>query len=125
MRYYIIFGITFILLLIILFYTPNDKYLGVYENIVNINLEDLKVSDEGYKWLYQKDDSINVNIINNSSWKLSFSKDGKFKITYYYTQNENIEDAKYIIYYEFERNKNKIYWISGKAKGLLDFPNPY
>ena len=36
MRYYIIFGITFILLLIILFYNPNSKYLGVYKDKITI-----------------------------------------------------------------------------------------
>lgn len=122
MRYYIIFGVTFILLLIILFYNPNDKYLGIYNNSVNIKLDDF--SDE-YKWIYDKDDSINIDQIDNFTWKLDFSNDGKSKITYYYTNTGKSDDAKYIIYYEFEKNKNKIYWISGEAKGLLDFPNPY
>lgn len=122
MRFYIIFGTTLLLLLLIFLYTPNEKYLGVYEDNINIKLNNY---EEGYRWIYEKDDSININEIDYLNWKLSFSKDGKSKITYYYTNSENIGDAKYIIYYEFDKNKNKIYWISGEAKGLLDFPNPY
>ena len=120
MRYYIIFGITFILLLIILFYNPNSKYLGVYKDKITI---EYNYDDEGYSWSYENDnDNVEVETINNNKYILYPKKDGKYNITFKYSNEEN---NKYEIKYEFEIKDNKIYWLSGEGIGLLDYPNPY
>lgn len=120
MRYYIIFGITFILLLIILFYNPNSKYLGVYKDKITI---EYNYDDEGYSWSYEDDnDNVKVETINNNKYILYPKKDGKYNIAFKYSNEEN---NKYEIKYEFEINDNKIYWLSGEGTGLLDYPNPY
>lgn len=120
MRYYIIFGVTFVLLLIILFYNPSSKYLGVYKDKITI---EYNYDDEGYSWSYEDDnDNVKVETINNNKYILYPKKDGKYNITFKYNKDEN---NKYEIKYEFEIKDNKIYWLSGEGIGLLDYPNPY
>ena len=122
MRFYVIFGVTFILLGLIIFYDPYSKYLGVYDGVVNI---EYNYSDEDYEWIYDyTGDNLKVEEINNNKWSLSTIKDGICNITFYYL-NEKTNDIKYKIYYEFEIKDKKIFWINGEAKGLLDYPNPY
>ena len=57
MRYYIIFGITIIISLFIMFYNP---YLGVYKDSFTINYESLKIDDSTYeeKTSYQQTSKI-------------------------------------------------------------------
>lgn len=119
-RYYIIFGVTFILLLIILFYNPNSKYLGVYENQLTIEYDYI---DEGFSWSYVNDNNnIVVKTINNNKYILYPKNNGKYNIVFKYSDDFN---KKYEIKYEFEVKDNKIYWLSGEGFGLLDYPNPY
>lgn len=119
-RYYIIFGVTFILLLFILFYNPNSKYLGIYENQLTIEYD---YDDEGYYWSFVGDnDNIYVETINNSKYILYPRQDGKFNIVFKYSNDLN---KKYEIKYEFEIKDNRMYWLSGEGAGLLDYPNPY
>ena len=117
MRYYIIFGITLILLLIILFYNP---YLGVYKDKVTIEYD---FDQEGYYWKYEID---NNNLIlkeeSENTWVFIPNKNGKTELKFYYT---NGEDNKYTIFYTFKVRKNKIFWLNGEGYGLLSYPNPY
>lgn len=122
MRYYVIFGITAIILALILFYNPNSKYLGVYENIVNIEYD---YNDKGYNWIYEdNNDNLLIDKINDNKWTLKVNKDGEYEINFYYTDSTK-EKYKYKIYYKFIVKNDKIYWLNGEAKGLLDYPNPY
>lgn len=119
-RYYIIFGVTFILLLFIFFYNPNSKYLGVYKDKITI---EYNYNDEGYSWTYDESNTnVKVETINNNKYVLYPNKNGKYNIIYIYSNGEN---NKYEIKYEFEIKGNKIYWLSGEGTGLLDYPNPY
>ena len=123
MRYIIIFGVTLILSLIIIFYNPNSKYLGVYNDKLTI---EYTYDEENYKWIYESDhDFFSVKQVGNSKWILTPKKDGETKITYYYTNDDTIENSIYEIYYKFTIKNNKIYWTESEAKGLLDYPNPY
>lgn len=118
MRYYIIFGITIILALIIMFYRP---FLYEYSNSVTIeyNFEDV----EGYEWEYETNNNkLSLVNHNNKKWEFKPNKNGKTKIVYYY---KNKDDYKYKINYEFYVLGNMIFWLDGKAEGLLSFPNPY
>ena len=116
MRYCIIFGITFILALIIIFYNP---YLAVYKDSITIYYDNY---EEGYLWNYSIDnDNLKLIESSNNKWVFKPNKNGKVKLTYYYkSDNEN----KYTIYYEFKVKGNKIFWTKGEAKGLLSYPNP-
>ncbi|MGM9877762.1 MAG: hypothetical protein ACI33S_03840 [Bacilli bacterium] len=122
MRFYIIFGITFLLLGIIIFYNPYSEYLGVYKDSVNI---EYNFNDEDYFWIYEIDnDNLNIKQIDTNKWSLSINKDGITNVIFYYF-NDKTNDTKYKINYEFKIKNNKIYWTQGEGKGLLDFPNPY
>lgn len=123
-RFYFIFGITAVLVLIILFYNPNAKYLGVYKESMTIeyDFEDI----EGYDWFYDvTSDIFDISATSGSKWKLLPKKDGVTTITFYYKQKEDSEDYMYSILYDFEVEGKKIIWTKGVASGLLDYPNPY
>ena len=116
MRYYIIFGVTAVLLLIILFYNP---YLGVYENSITI---DYNFNDENYVWEYK---ASNNNLVlseqSENHWRFIPNKNGSIDLEFIY---KNDQDVKYRIVYNFKIKNKKIYWINGEGYGLLDFPNP-
>ena len=116
MRYIVIFTVTFILALFIIFYNP---YLGVYNDTITIELDD---QIEGYEWNYESDsDSLVLVESSNSSWKYIINKDGITNLVFKYS---NQDDTKYEIYYKLKVKKNKIYWLEGYGKGLLSYPNP-
>ena len=120
MRYYIIFGITAILLVFILFfYKPN--YLLKYSDQVTIEYD---FKDEGYKWYYElSNNNLELKTEENNKWVFIPKSDGKTNITFIYKNTEGKQ--KYKIYYDFKIKGNKIYWINGSGDGLLDYPNPY
>ena len=116
MRYYIIFGVTFILLLIILFYNP---YLGIYKDSISI---EYNYDNEGYSWNYSSDnDCLSLKENSDNKWIFVPNKDGKTKLIFKYSSKDNV---KYKIEYLFRIKGNKIYWLDGTGYGLLDFPNP-
>lgn len=113
--------ITLILVLIILFYNPNAKYLGIYKNSFTIKYD---FNDDGYKWQYDIDPNMfNIEINNDGSWTFNPLNSGISDIIFYYKNDAG--DIKYKIYYKFEIKNNKIYWIEGYGDGLLSYPNPY
>ena len=120
MRYYIIFFITLILLIIIFLYKP-DNNLGYFKDTVTIYYNE---DDLDYNWTY---DISNENLILEKSgknkWTFKSNKDGKVEITFFYMDDK--EEFKYKVYYLFEVIGNKIYWLEGESKGLKDYPNPY
>lgn len=117
MRYFIIFGITLILVLIILFFNP---FLGTYNNTVTI---EYSYNDEGYSWDYNIDgESLIIKEFEGDKWIFKANKNGVSNITFKYS---NEDDIKYEIKYKFRVFGKKILWIDGSGKGLLEFPNPY
>ncbi len=121
MRYYIIFGITLVIALIILLYP--QKYLNRFNNKVTIDYSTI-VDTNNELWVYEIDnDNLKLDNQNDKKWTFKINKEGITKLTFYYDKND--ESQKYKIYYKFEIKKNKIYWIEGNAIGLLDYPNPY
>ncbi len=120
MRYIIMFTITIIISLIILFY-PKD-YLLKFSDSVTIDYSDITSEDV---WTYEIDND-NLLLIQsvNNSWKFKPNKNGNTSITYYYNKN-NDGGYEYKIMYEFIIKGNKIIWKSGEAEGLIDYPNPY
>ena len=117
MRYYIIFGITIILALIIIFYNP---YLGIYRNNVTI---EYSFNDEGYSWTYEVDgSSLKIDQEEDNKWVFKVNKSGVTNIKFIYS---NDEDTKYEINYKFRVFGKTIFWLDGIGKGLTDFPNPY
>ncbi len=116
MRYIIIFGITLILCLVILFYNP---YLGVYKDHITITLDD---EIENYDWDYTLDnDCLILEKESEIEWQFKTNKDCVCNLTFTYSDHENI---KYEIYYKLKVSKNKIYWLEGYGNGLLSYPNP-
>ena len=118
MRYYIIFGITIFLALIIMFYRP---YLGVYKNQITIEYNELT---DDYYWDYSLDsDKIRLKSSEKNKFIFVPVKNGNTTLIFYY-KNSNSEE-KYKIVYNLKIKNNKIYWTSGEGFGLLDYPNPY
>ena len=116
MRYILIFSITAILALFIMFYNP---YLGVYNDSITISFDDLL---DDYSWNYDIDnDSLELLSNSNNEWIFKASKNGTSNLFFRYM---NDEDIKYEIYYKLKIKDNKIYWLEGYGKGLLDYPNP-
>ena len=118
MKYLIIFGLTIILALIIMFYKP---FLSEYSKYVTI---EYKMEEEkGYKWIYDiNNDKLKILYQDKNKWKFVANKNGKTKLTFYYS---NDEDYIYKIYYEFYVLGNKILWLKGEGDGLISYPNPY
>ena len=116
MRYILIFAITFILCLFILFYNP---YLGVYKDTITISLDD---ELESYSWNYRNDnDCIILSSSSENEWIFKPNKDGISNLYFTYTDQDNV---KYEIYYKLKVKNNKIDWLEGYGKGLLSYPNP-
>lgn len=117
----VIFIVTLIITLFLLFYNPNSKYLGVYDNKFTIGYD---FKDENYSWTYKVDPNIFDIIFNaDGSWTFYPINDGVSNITYCYSSIDN--KCKYEIFYKILVKKNKIYWLEGYGNGLLDYPNPY
>lgn len=123
-RFIIISAVTLLMLLIILFYNPDKKYLGVYNASITIN----NTIEEGYDWDYEvtgKELKIKDTIIEGASIKWEFipESDGEVSITYIY-KKEDEKETIYKIKYDFKIVGEKIYWIKGESTGMVDFPNP-
>ena len=117
MRYIIIFGVTLLLALVIIYYNP---YLGVYNDQMTI---EYSYSEDGYTWKYELDNNnINIDTVNENKWIIKPNKNGVSNIVYRYL---NEDDVMYEIHYELKIKGNKIYWKSGYGIGLLTYPNPY
>ena len=123
MRYYIIFGITIVLALLIMFYNPNSKkYLGIYKEDLTI---EYNIIEDGYVWNYlSNSDIVSIEKISDTKWIVKPLKDGIVNVSFEFNNLETNE-RKYQIDYEFKIKNNKIYWTSGTGYGLLDYPNPY
>ena len=116
-RYIIMFGITIILALIIIFYNP---FLGSYKNSVNIEYD---FNEEGYEWNYEiNGDSLKVKDLSSNHWLLTTNKNGITNITFTYSKDD---DIKYEIYYKFRVFGKRIFWLEGSGSGLFNYPNPY
>ncbi len=116
MRYIIIFSITFILCMFIIFYNP---YLGVYDKSITIYLDD---ELENYDWNYKIDnDNLELSSFDTNNWTFTVNKNGISNLYFTYSDQDNI---KYEIYYKLRVRNNKIYWLEGYGKGLLEYPNP-
>ena len=117
MRYYIIFGVTLLVVLFILLYNP---FLGIYKNNVTIQYN---FDDEGYKWEYTiNGESLVIDQEEDNKWVFKTNKNGVTYISFKYVKEDNI---KYQINYKFRVLGKKIYWLDGSGTGLLDYPNPY
>lgn len=119
MRYYIIFGVTLVVCMFILFYPKN--YLYKYTDRITIDYNELTDDD---LWIYEStNDNLKLENSAQNIWTFTPNKDGKVTLTFYY-KKEN-DNFKYKIIYDFLIKGNKIIWKSGEALGLFDYPNPY
>lgn len=121
MRFYIMFGITAILSLLIIFFDPYKDYLAVYDDDVII---EYNYDDPDCIWVVSQDNE-NIHIENTSdqSWLLTINNKGTTKMVFKYI-NVLTNETKYTINYRFKNNGRKIFWEDGYSKGLLDFPDP-
>jgi len=119
-RLFLIFGITIILLSIILY--SKNKFLGIYDKYITIYF-DLPIQ-QGYEWEYNIDNkkSLELHSNKNDKWKFKAIKNGNIKLTFEY---KNKDDVKYKIIYDFKIKNKKIYWIEGEGYGMTYYPNPY
>ena len=117
MRYFIIFGITAILVLIILFYNP---FLGTYNNDLTFDFS--KNKDE-CKWNYIVDgDSFKIDKDTKNIFKFKANKNGKSSIIF------TCGDAEEVIHevkYDFKVFAKQIFWLESNGTGLYNYPNPY
>lgn len=119
MRYYIIFGITLVIVLLITFYPRN--YLMKYEGKITIDYNNF--TDENL-WSYElSNDNLILKENVDSVWTFIPNGNGNVTVTFYYDKNDN--EFTYRIIYEMIVKNNKIIWKKGEALGLLDYPNPY
>ena len=115
MRYIIIFGVTLIISLFLIFYS--QQYLMKYNDIITVDYTNLT---EDNLWNYEiSNNNIKLKENKDKIWTFVPNKNGKVTLTFKYDNN------KYKIIYELKIKGNKIIWISGKAYGLLDYPNLY
>ena len=122
MRFYIIFGITFILCAYLIFFDPFAKYLGIYKNDIIIEQE---VFQDGYHWECESDSNFKAEKLSDNKWKFDPKKSGDASVVFNFVNDEDPTDIKYTVNYEFKIVLNQIFWSVGEALGLTDFPNPY
>lgn len=122
MRFKVMFGVTSIVVLLLIFY-PQNSYLSKYKNYITVNYENLKLNSK-CNWDYKLSND-NIKLVNkkDNTWRYKYNKDGKTTLIYYCKDENNKE--LYTITYDLKMKNNYIYWINGKAAGLLDFPNLY
>ena len=122
MRFYIIFGVTFILCAYLIFFDPFAKYLGIYKNDMIIEYD---IVEDGYHWECDNNDVLDYKKISDNKWKFDTNKNGDASVVFNFVNNEDPSDIKYTVTYKFDVFFNQIFWSDGEAFGLLDFPNPY
>ncbi len=123
MRYWIIFGTTLIIVVLILFVNPKSKYLDIFEYNFTVDYEKIE-SAEGYNWTYEYDkDYLTIKEYSDTKWIFTPKKNGSTKIVFRYVNDEG--DELYKIDYLVLLKRDKIYWKESKAIGLYDYPNLY
>lgn len=122
MRFKIMFGISSIIIMLLIFY-PQNSYLNKYENNITVNYSNLELAID-CEWNYKlSNDNIELVNKNDNTWKYKYNKDGKTTLIYY-CKDDNNNDI-YTVTYDLKMKDNYIYWLSGDGTGLLDFPNLY
>lgn len=115
------FIVTLIITIYILFFSPINKYLGVYNDKMIIYYDFDNV--DGYEWSYTlNNDNIILSDFQNSKWVFKPNKNGSVKLIFKYINNDN--DTLYVITYDLKVRGNKIIWLNGEGVGLVNFPNP-
>ena len=122
MRFKIMFGVTSLILLYLLFY-PSSYYLGKFKNNITVNYSDFKFNKE-CDWTYKiSNDNIKLKSKNNKIWIYEPNKDGNTTLNFYCTDEDN--KIIYNITYKLKIKDKTIYWLESSGEGLLDFPNLY
>lgn len=121
LRFYIMFGVTFIISIYLIFFGPTSKYLAVYEDKMTIEYDmDTK---EGYEWSYESsNDNLELSSSECDKWVFKPNKNGDTTLTFYY---KNSDKTLYKIIYGIKVLGNKIIWTKGEGTGLTSYPNPY
>ena len=121
MRFYIMFGITFLICGYLLLFDPFAKYLGIFQN--DFIIEQV-VYEDGYHW--ECNNTIfDMNKVSDNKWEFESDKNGTGSLVFNFVNNDDPKDIKYTVNYEFKVFFNQIFWTVGEAKGLYDFPDPY
>ena len=116
------FTLTAIISLLLIFYNPDKKMLGVYKDKITIEYDITNCT-----WDYTlKNDTIKLDSHLQDdikeTWIFNYIKDGDEFLEF---ECKKDEDIIYTIKYTFKVTNNKIKWIEGEGIGMYDFPNPY
>lgn len=121
LRFYIMFGVTALISIYLIFWGPTSKYLAVYKDKMTIEY-DMDIKD-GYSWSYESDnDNVKLSSSDDDKWVFEPNKNGNTTLTFYYKSNDN---TLYKIIYGLKVLGNKIIWTKGEGTGLTSYPNPY
>lgn len=121
LRFYIMFGVTVLISIYLIFWGPTSKYLAVYKDKMTIEY-DMDTKD-GYSWSYESDnDNVKLSSSDDDKWVFEPNKNGNTTLTFYYKSNDN---TLYKIIYGLKVLGNKIIWTKGEGTGLTSYPNPY
>ena len=119
--FYIMFGVTALISIYLIFWGPTSKYLAVYKDKMTIEY-DMDTKD-GYSWSYESDnDNVKLSSSDDDKWVFEPNKNGNTTLTFYYKSNDN---TLYKIIYGLKVLGNKIIWTKGEGTGLTSYPNPY
>lgn len=120
-RLIIMFSITLIICILLMFWNPKSKYLGIYKNKMTI---EYNFNEKNYDWKYNiSNNIIDIKTIDKEKWEITPKESGTAKLDFCYMDENN--ECKYTITYDLKIKNNKIYWVAGMANGLYDYPNPY
>ena len=121
LRFYIMFGVTALISIYLIFWGPTSKYLAVYKDKMTIEY-DMDTKD-GYTWSFESDnDNVKLSSSEDDKWVFEPNKNGETTLTFYYKNNDN---TLYKIIYGLKVLGNKIIWTKGEGTGLSSYPNPY
>ncbi len=121
LRFYIMFGVTALVSIYLVFWGPASKYLAVYNDKMTIEYD--MDSKDGYSWSYEStNDNVKLTSDEDDKWVFEPNKNGNTTLTFYY---KNGDKTLYKIIYGLKVLGNKIIWTKGEGTGLTSYPNPY
>ena len=118
MRYYIIFGATFILSLIIIIFVPKISYKDSFNDEIILSFDD---TDDEYKWSYDIEGDSLINNSNDNPFKFTIVKNGESTISFCYSKNN--EKCIHKVSYKFKVRSNIIYWLESEGMGYYVYPD--
>ena len=87
LRFYIMFGVTALVSIYLVFWGPASKYLAIYNDKMTIEYD--MDSKDGYSWSYEStNDNVKLTSDEDDKWVFEPNKNGNTTLTFYYKNGD-------------------------------------